>query len=161
MTNNDLLRAIRYALDCSDSKLIGFFAEGHVDMPASFLMAALKHEDEPGFEPLSDDLFGAFLDGLVDKLRGKREPDAGKAKRPSLPMNNNRVLGSLKIAFELKDTDMIAIMELASFPISKGELSALFRREGHPNFQPCGDQFLRNFLRGLALRQRALRQKPS
>jgi len=157
MTNNDILRSIRYALDCSDPKLIAFFAEGGVDMPASFLMAALKHEDEPGFEPLADDIFGAFLDGLVDKLRGKRESD-GRA-RPSLPMSNNRVLRSLKIAFELKDTDVVALMQLAGFPISKGELSALFRRDGHPNFQPCGDQFLRNFLRGLALQQRARREK--
>ena len=154
MTNNDILRSLRYALDFSDSKLLSFFAEAGIDLPAARLMALLKHEEDAGFEPLSDALLGSFLDGLIDKQRGKREPREGDKPPPRLTMNNNRVLRALKIAFELKDTDIIAVMSLTGFVISKAEVNALFRREGHANFQPCGNQFLRNFLRGLAIKHR-------
>ena len=42
----------------------------------------------------------------------------------------------------------------AGFPVSKPELTALFRQPGHKNYRPCGDQMLRNFLKGLTLRVR-------
>jgi uncharacterized protein YehS (DUF1456 family) len=49
---------------------------------------------------------------------------------------------------------MHAILKAAEFPVSKPELSALFRKVGHTNYRPCGDQLLRNFLKGLTLRVR-------
>ena len=64
------------------------------------------------------------------------------------------VLKKLRIAFELTDVDMHQIFVDAGFPVSKPELSALFRQAGHRNFRPCGDQLLRNFLKGLTLRVR-------
>jgi uncharacterized protein YehS (DUF1456 family) len=49
---------------------------------------------------------------------------------------------------------MIAIMGLAGVTISKSELTALFRNSGHKHFKECGDQFLRNFLKGVTIRNR-------
>ncbi len=69
-------------------------------------------------------------------------------------MTNNIVLKKLRVAFELKEEDMHAILKAAEFPVSKPELSALFRKAGHNNYRACGDQLLRNFLRGLTLRIR-------
>jgi uncharacterized protein YehS (DUF1456 family) len=69
-------------------------------------------------------------------------------------LSNNAILKRLRIAYQLRDDDIHAILQLAAFPISKPELNALFRQEGHPNYRPCGDQLLRNFLKGLALRER-------
>jgi uncharacterized protein YehS (DUF1456 family) len=69
-------------------------------------------------------------------------------------VTNNVVLKKLRVAFELKDIDMHQILADAGFPISKPELSALFRQPGHKNFRLCGDQLLRNFLKGLTLRVR-------
>ncbi len=156
MTNNDVLRGLRYALDSSDSKLLACFAASGVEVAPAHLMAFLKREDEPGFQLLSDELFAAFLDGFVEVRRGKRENAAGETIAAPPFMNNNRILRALKIALELKDTDIIAIMKLTGFSISKSEVNALFRRDGHPNFQPCGNQFLRNFLRGLAIHHRGV-----
>jgi uncharacterized protein YehS (DUF1456 family) len=51
----------------------------------------------------------------------------------------------------VKDSDVVAVFELAGVTVTKSELGALFRREEHRNYHPCGDQFLRNFLRGLAI----------
>lgn len=70
------------------------------------------------------------------------------------PINNNIILKKLRVAFELKDADLHDILQAADFPVSKPELSALFRKEGQKNYRPCGDQLLRNFLKGLALRLR-------
>lgn len=64
------------------------------------------------------------------------------------------MLKKLRVAFELKDVDMHSIFANAGFPLSKPELSALFRQPGHKNFRPCGDQLLRAFLKGLTARMR-------
>ena len=61
------------------------------------------------------------------------------------------VLKKLRVAFELKDVDMHATFADAGFPVSKPELSALFRQRDHRNFRLCGDQMLRNFLKGLTM----------
>jgi len=49
---------------------------------------------------------------------------------------------------------MLAILKLADAQISKHELTALFRKEGHRNYKECSDQFLRKFLKGLSIRYR-------
>ena len=61
----------------------------------------------------------------------------------------------IKMMNTAKEDDMHAILKAAEFPVSKPELSALFRKVGHTNYRPCGDQLLRNFLKGLTLRVRA------
>jgi uncharacterized protein YehS (DUF1456 family) len=110
----------------------------------------LKEENELGYEPLSDRLFNQFLAGVVTSYRGPR-PDGEQPPIPSGPVSNNRILRALRIAFELRDVDVQACLRAAGREVSKAELSALFRREDHRNYQPCGDQFLRNFLRGLGI----------
>jgi len=72
-------------------------------------------------------------------------------------MTNNDILKKLRIALELKDTDIIDILKLADFEITKSELSALFRNPDHRNYKECGDQILRNFLNGLIIRNRGKR----
>ncbi|NTV29048.1 MAG: DUF1456 family protein [Candidatus Omnitrophica bacterium] len=76
-------------------------------------------------------------------------------------MNNNDIMKKLRIALSLRDTDMIAILKLADFEISATELSAIFRKEDHPQFMPCGDQILRRFLDGLIVRNRGVREPSS
>lgn len=77
-------------------------------------------------------------------------------------LTNNDILKKLRIALELKDDDIIHILKLADFTISKSELSALFRRDDHPNYVACGDQLLRNFLQGLIIYKRGpMKEKSS
>lgn len=70
-------------------------------------------------------------------------------------MTNNDIFKKLRVAHQLRDDDIIKILELVDFRISKSELGALFRREDHPNYMECGDQILRNFLNGLVIHLRA------
>lgn len=69
-------------------------------------------------------------------------------------MNNNDILKKLKIALELKDTDMVDIFNLVDFSISKSEINAFFRKKEHKNYRECRDQILRNFLSGLTKKHR-------
>ncbi len=69
-------------------------------------------------------------------------------------MTNNDVLKKLRVALKLRDDDIVKILELVDFRISKSELGAFFRREDHPKYMECGDQILRNFLNGLVIHLR-------
>jgi len=69
-------------------------------------------------------------------------------------LTNNDILKKLRVALNLKDDDIIQILKLVEFEIGKSELGALFRKEDHPNYKPCGDQLLRNFLNGLIIYKR-------
>jgi uncharacterized protein YehS (DUF1456 family) len=155
MTNNDFLRSFRYALELDPTSLQTFLREGGVELPLYRVAAMLKDDEEPGFEPLSDDLLSRFLDGVISAYRGPR-PAAEAAPNQQGPrtVSNNRILRALRIAFELRDTDVQELMQAAGREVSKAELGALFRREDHRNYQPCGDQFLRAFLRGLGQKRR-------
>ncbi len=69
-------------------------------------------------------------------------------------MDNNDIFKKLRVALSLKNTDIISILKLVDFNITESELGAIFRAEDHPNFKPCGDQLLRNFLNGLIIYKR-------
>lgn len=75
-------------------------------------------------------------------------------------MNNNDVFKKLRVALQLRDEQIIEILELVDFRIGKPELNAFFRAEDHPNFMECGDQVLRNFLNGLIIHLRGTKEAP-
>lgn len=154
MINNDILRSIRYMLDLSDNKVIEIIRLVDPDfaIEKEDVRAFLAKEEEPEYMPCTDRVMAHFLDGLVIHFRGRDErlPPRPVEKR----INNNVVLKKLRVAFQLTDVDMHKTFADAGFPVSKPELSALFRQPGHKNFRLCGDQMLRNFLKGLTLRVR-------
>jgi uncharacterized protein YehS (DUF1456 family) len=69
-------------------------------------------------------------------------------------LTNNDILKKIRVALELKDEDVVKILKLADFEITKSELNALYRKPDHPNYKECGDQLLRNFLNGLIVFKR-------
>ena len=69
-------------------------------------------------------------------------------------MTNNDILKKLRVALKLRDSDIVDILKLVDFRISKSELGAFFRRDDHPKYLECGDQILRNFLNGLVIHMR-------
>lgn len=151
MTNNDLLRRLRYALNLNGETIAELCTSaGHEIRPIDVLKL-LKKEEETGFVACDDTVMGAFLDGLIISRRGAHDPKPGLAKTTGMALNNNLILRKLRIALELNDEAMLAILGKAGVRLSKSELSAMFRAEGHRNYKPCGDQILRNFIRGLTL----------
>ena len=71
-----------------------------------------------------------------------------------MALTNNDIIKKLRVALQLRDDDIVKILGLVDFKITKSELSAFFRREDHPNYKPLGDQILRNFLNGLVIYKR-------
>lgn len=69
-------------------------------------------------------------------------------------LSNNDILKKLRVAHKLRNDEIIEILELVDFKISKGALGDLFRNEEHPNYVEAGDQILRNFLNGLIIHLR-------
>lgn len=146
MTNNDLLRRIRYIFSYSDAQMIELFAAADTVVSRAQICDWLKSEEDEMYRPLPDPLFAAFLNGLINTKRGRKE---GEQPVPESRLNNNIVFRKLKIALNLKDEDILSVLELANKRISKHELSAFFRNPSQDQYRPCNDQILRNFLQGL------------
>ncbi|WHU89003.1 DUF1456 family protein [Pantoea agglomerans] len=159
MTNNDILRSVRYMLNLSDAKMVEIFALAQCDVPLADIQAWLKKDDDAAFRPCPDVLMGYFLNGLIFYRRGKSED----APAPSIErkMTNNIFMRKLRIAFDLKATDIPDVLKRVNFTVSQAEIGAIFRKSDHKNYRECGDQILRNFLKGLAMIQRPKSEKPA
>jgi hypothetical protein len=75
-------------------------------------------------------------------------------------MTNNDIFKKLRVALKFRDDEIVDILKLVDFKISKSELGAFFRKEDHPNYMECGDQVLRNFLNGLVIHLRGTKENP-
>lgn len=151
MTNNDILRRIRYTFDFNDSKMVSIFALADHEVTREQISNWLKKDDDPAYQNCGDNQLAIFLNGLINEKRGKKE---GAQPKPEKRINNNVIFMKLKIALNLKAEDVLEIMGLAELNISKHELSAFFRRPGHKHYRECKDQILRNFLKGMQLKYR-------
>lgn len=151
MTNNDILRRIRYTFDYSDSKMIDIFALANHQVTREQVSNWLKKDDDPAYQNCSDTLLATFLNGLINDKRGKKE---GFQPEPEKRLTNNIIFTKLKIALNLKGEQVLDILALNGFRISKHELSAFFRKPGHKHYRECKDQCLRSFLKGIQLKYR-------
>ena len=151
MTNNDILRRLRYIFDFSDSKMIALFGLANLEVTRAQVSDWLKKEDDPAYQKCHDPEMAIFLNGLIIDKRGKKE---GPQPEPEKRLNNNIIFRKLKIALNLQADDVLAILKLANQRLSKHELSAFFRRPDHKHYRICKDQSLRNFLKGLQLKYR-------
>ncbi|MDF0728333.1 DUF1456 family protein [Cytobacillus sp. S13-E01] len=171
MTNNDILIRLRYALDIKNVDMVEIFKLGGIEVTKEDVLKMLTkpkddydyEDDYDGDTEESDDhksvnnsMLETFLNGFIIFKRGIQEPKPGQPERPALTNEhpNNMLLKKLRIALTLTSEDMIEIIEDAGVNITKGELSALLRKEGHKNYKECGDKFARNFLKGLTIKYR-------
>ncbi|MCC5920957.1 MAG: DUF1456 family protein [Cyclobacteriaceae bacterium] len=74
-------------------------------------------------------------------------------------LSNNDILKKLRVALKMRDEDIVEILKLSDFHITKGALGDLFRSEDHPKYKEAGDQILRNFLDGLIIHKRGKKEK--
>lgn len=151
MTNNDILRRIRYTFDFNDDKVIALFASGGSEVSREQISNWLRKDDHASFAELIDRDLAVFLNGLINDLRGKRD---GPQPEPEERLSRNSVFVKLKIALNLKAEDVLDILKLVDFTISNHELSAFFRKPGHKHYRVCKDQVLRNFLHGMQVKYR-------
>ena len=149
MTNNDILRRIRYLFDFSNIKMIALFKLANYDVDKKDMSDWLKKKDDPLLLEITDAELAIFLNGLIIEKRGKRD---GPQPEPEDPLSNNMILRKLKIALNLKADDILELYALTGNKISKHELSAFFRNPDHKSYRNCLDQYLRYFLNGLQMK---------
>jgi uncharacterized protein YehS (DUF1456 family) len=159
MNNNDILRRLRYLLNTNDGGMSEIFALAGHEIPAKKVRAIMGKEGESGAEECTNDQLGLFLDGLIVAKRGPRDPDA-PVPAP-VELTNNEILKKLRIAFTLREEDVVRLLEQGGHrtasgrPMAKGEVSALFRKPNHKNFRACGNQVMRKFFVGLTAQERS------
>jgi len=164
MDNNDILIRLRYALEIKNKEMAEIFKLGGVEVTVPEVIKILTKSPDDEIENddqirCNNSMLDSFLNGLIIYKRGKQEPKPGQpdTPEPSLKKSanvNNLLLKKVKIALALTTEDMLDLFGKAGISVTKGELGALLRKEGHKNYKECGDKFARNFLKGLAIKYR-------
>lgn len=146
MTNNDVIRRVRYVFDYSDQEMILLFGHANYDVTKADVCNWLKKDGDELLVEISDRELAIFLNGLIIEKRGKRE---GPQPEPEARLNNNMILRKLKIAMDLKTDDIVDLFALVEIKMSQHEVTAFFRKKGHKSYRPFMDQYLRNLLNAL------------
>jgi uncharacterized protein YehS (DUF1456 family) len=146
VTNNDVLRRLRYTFNFNDQKMIDLFNLAKLTVSREQISYWLKKEDDPQVINCSDVQLATFLNGLIIDKRGARDGETPPAEKR---MNNNLVLNKLKIALALRAEDVLDMMSTSGIRMTKPELSAFFRKPDHKHYRECKDQFLRNFIQAI------------
>ena len=146
MTNNDIIRRLRYTFNYNDSKMIELFKLADYVVQTADIHGWLRKMEDPLLIPISDRELAMFLNGLIIDKRGKRD---GTQPEPETQLTNNMILRKLKIAMDIQSDGMLEMCASIDKPLGKHELSAFFRNASHRSYRPCLDQYLRNFLNAL------------
>lgn len=174
MDNNDILIRLRYALNIRNTEMVEIFKLGGLELTEEMVRKLLiKSKDtyhrlaetgDPGETEgenerirCKNSMLESFLNGLITYKRGQQDTKPETPGGPTLKNNenpNNMLLKKLKIALSLTSEDIISIFAETGINVTKGELSALLRKEGHKNYKECGDKYARNFLKGLTKKYR-------
>ncbi len=132
MTNNDILRKVRFTFDITDDEMIGIFKKAGKQVSRSEISNWMKKDDDVAYVNLVDKNLAYFLNGFIILRRGKKE---GPLPIAESSLNNNIVLRKLKIALDLKDEDILELLTYADFRLSRHELSAFFRKPTQSKFR--------------------------
>ena len=179
MDSNDLNRRVRYALMLDDADVIDLLNISAFPAEIEEVSGWRLKEGEQGHVQCPPEALKRMLDGLIIQRRGvQSKPDVNKLstadavtsttnndalekitskneQRGNREVDNNDVLKQLRIALSLKVDDVHALICDGGGKLGKSEVNALFRKSSARNFRRCGDQVLRWFLAGLAVRRQA------
>ena len=147
--NNWLLRNLRYVLNIDDSKMYEIFTSSGSRVSEEEVKCFLKKEEEENFKKCENIDLELFLNGLIEWKRGKKEDK--EEEEVTGRITNNDIFKKLRVAFNLRSENIIEIFSLAGGEIRESEVSAIFRKIGHRNYKPCGNRYLRDFMKGLTL----------
>lgn len=156
MTNNDILRRLRFSFNLSDKQVCDIFALANTGATVGQVENWLRKDDDKDQVSLSDYNLASFLNGFIVLKRGKKD---GQEPVNEKQLNNNLMLVKLKIALSLQADDIINMLKSVDFNLGKSELSAFFRKPDHRHYRECKDQVLRNFLKAVQQRFRPISEK--
>jgi uncharacterized protein YehS (DUF1456 family) len=148
MDNNYIFYKLRKIYKWDEEKIGNLFKSVEFIVSPLDIFAWMKQEQYEGFKEMPDQPLAALLNGFIVEQRGLKD---GVIPIAEEKLTNNIIFRKLRIALNFKDDDIIETLKKADIRIGKPELNAFFRDPKHSHYRVCGDQFLRNFLRGLQL----------
>jgi len=158
MNNNDIVRRIRFIFNIKNADMIKIFELGGLKMTKEQYQDIMTKQepDTPRDEKLSRHDLEVFMNGLIISQRGVKKDEDGNPIEPDYSMQrdndiNNVVIKKLKIAMTYSNEDLLDFWTADGFTVTKGEVSAMLRRKGHPKYLVVGDQFMRKLLAGMAI----------
>ena len=158
MTNNDVLRRLRFAFDFSNKEAVSLFSldpSSTAIMNQTNFLSRLAKDDHDDFQACTDAELCAFLDGLIVSKRGLRDGVKPAPPKPDdFRLSKNDILKKLRIAMTFQEQQMLDTLEQGGTTMSKSELGALFRNPKHKHYRACGNQVLRNFIKGITAQLR-------
>lgn len=140
-------------LEINESTLAYIFKLSGLQVDQATVTGFLKEAGESGHIECNNSQMTQFLDGLITYRRGKSAGNTTRLNQTIPLLNNNSILKKLRIAFDLREDDLIELLSLADFEAAKNEISAVFRKEGHKHFRECNDELLMALLVGLTFRK--------
>ncbi len=146
LINNDVLRRLRYTFNFNDKKMSAIFASAGLEVTREQISQWLKKDNDSDFVTCSDNQLATFLNGFINEKRGKKPGALAIAEKR---LTNNIILTKLRIALNLQAENIISLLAIVGFRLSKAELSAFSRKEEHKNYRVCKDQILRNLLQAI------------
>ena len=152
MINNDAIRSIQHILKLNEAAIVEVFKLASHKIDPATVANMLRDEEDADFHLCDDKTATLFLDGLISYRRGKSEKNPIEIQSSYPPLTNNVIVKKIRIAFDLKEDDLIELMSLAEYDVSKSELSSIFRKPGHKHYRVCSDDFLMALLLGLTFR---------
>jgi uncharacterized protein YehS (DUF1456 family) len=75
-------------------------------------------------------------------------------------MNNNDVLRRIRYIFNLNDSQMVSIFDLAEHQVNKAQINNWLRKDDDPDFEKISDTQLAIFLNGLINEKRGKKEGP-
>ena len=83
MTNNDILKKLRVALQLRDEDIVKILSLVDFKITTTELGAIFRKEDHPNYKECGDQLLRNFLNGLIIHLRGPMEkPPVSASEQP-------------------------------------------------------------------------------
>lgn len=170
MNNNYILSKIKHAMDLNNKDMVDIFKFGGIAISEeevqNLLIGARENISDEGDKPDENEIeeitkcknitLESFLNGFIIFKRGEKETKTGQPEILSINGNkniNNIMLKKLKIALSLSSQGMLDIFEDMGSSLTKGELTDIFRKEGHKHYKKCSDEYAMNFLEGLSKRR--------
>ena len=147
MQTNDILFKLKKALSLENKQIIEAYKLADYEMKEDRLSNIMKRRQDKGFETATFEELGVFLDGLVLLKRGASDKVVNEDE--VVELTNNLILKKVRVAMELKESELVILFALAEVALTKRQIGSLFRKEGGKNFKVCSDELLNAFLEGL------------
>jgi len=146
LKTDKILKKIVEALSLKNDEIQAIFRLENHPIEIDYISNMLLDDKKEDFISCSYNELGLFLDGLISSKRGA---STSSRKDEIIELSNNVILKKIRVALELKSSELVILFALVDIELKVHEINSLFRKEGTKNYKSCSDELLYKFLEGL------------